>query len=243
MRRVTEMSASFAALLLSSSLLGQSPWLPPQGEVSLNPSYTFETFDEYWLGKNKEDLSFGDVDHHRILLGAEYTVLEDLALDATFGYVRTLSSGGDSSDDALDDTTFGARYRIIDEFEEGHEAYIPTVTLRVGGVIEGTHFTDGFAAPGKGASGFEGSVMVGKVVGDIGLRVFGDLGYRLFSHEVPDDFFVGAGVSGLRPGRPQRRLPPHPVALGTRCRRPEFSGVPVSRAEGDLGLGRDRRGL
>jgi hypothetical protein len=176
-----------------SGAAGVSPWIPPRWEFSLNPSYTFETYDEFYFGSSREDLDFGDVDHNTMLLGLEFAPLDDLALDFATGYVATLSSRAEE-DDGWADTTFGARYRLVDERLEDSPAWLPTVTLRLGGIIEGSYSADAIEAPGKGSSGFEGSILAGKEIGESGFRVFGDLGYRYWSDDVPDDFFAGVGV-------------------------------------------------
>ncbi len=185
---------TLSAALLAPAVAGaQSPWLPPEGELSINPSYRFETYDEYFFGSGAEDLPF-DVDRHVILATVEYGILENLAVDFTSGYVDTKSSQVDD-DDGLADTTIGLRYRVLDEFKHDFPDWVPTLTVRLGGVIEGTYERFTIEAPGKGSSGVDGSLLIGKVLGDSGFRVFADTGYRVYANEASDEFFVGVGVA------------------------------------------------
>ena len=185
-------------LLSPLLLLGQSgnPWLPPQGELSLNPGYVFETFRDYYEGSDKRDLPFGDVVTNRFLIGAEYSILKDLAVDASTGFVTTTTSQTES-DDGIDDTILGVRYRILDEEEERIPAYAPTVTLRAAAIIEGDYNTNSRASPGKGASGFDAALQLGKIINIIDVLVFADAGYRFYGHDIPDAFFTSVGVSKL----------------------------------------------
>ena len=180
--------------LLSAPAYGQSAYLPVEGRISLSGSYVFETFDEFWAGRKKTQLP-DDIHQHTVSLSLEYGLLEDVALDLTLGYTRTSFSSVEELD-GLNDTRLGIRYRIFDEFRVD-SPYVPTLTLRLGGIIEGSYDTVTTGAPhspGDGASGVETSLLFGKVFGQTDIGLSGDIGYRYRDSSVPDDFFVSVGL-------------------------------------------------
>ncbi len=185
-----------AAVVLLASVPANSTtaYLPAEGRFFLNGSYTFETFDEYWRGRKKTDLP-DDIHQHTVSVGLEYGLLDDVAFDLTLGYTR--SSFARVKDlDGLNDTTLGVRWRVFDEFRSD-SPYVPTLTLRLGGIIEGSYDTVATGArnsPGDGASGVETSLLFGKILGYTSIGLFGDIGYRHRGSKVPDDFFVSVGL-------------------------------------------------
>jgi hypothetical protein len=181
-------------LLKGSSAYSQTPWLPPQGQLRVTPSYTFTTFDTFWKGKTKTQLP-ASIQQHTVSFGGDYGLFDDVAVDLTVGYTRTSFSPA-SDLDGLDDTTLGVRWRVVDEFK-ADSPYVPTFTLRVGGTIAGTYDTVTTGAPhspGDGASGVEMSLLFGKVLGRTGFGISGGVGYRYRMQNVPDDFFASVGM-------------------------------------------------
>ncbi len=184
-----------AALSLSSicSLSGQSPWLPTKGEWLVTPSFTYSTFDEFWVGntlvsplKDNGD----DLDQYSGFLAIEFGITDHLAVDVAFGYTETSSTTtfGDG-DEGFADTSFGLRYRFLDETE-----YIPTVTARIGGVLAGDYDENTPFSAGDGADAIEGSLLFGKSFGDSGFGAFGEIGYRFRENPVPDEVFGSIGL-------------------------------------------------
>ena len=173
----------------SASAQSYSIWLPPPKELVITPGYVFQTFDEYWRGRDAVDLG-GDFRQHTLGLGVEYGLTENWALDLTAGYEwRTLD---DRVDDGIADTSFGARYRWLDE-ETITLTFVPSVGVRVGGIIEGTYDEEFPFPEGDGASGAEVSLLLGKALRP-NFGWFGDIGYRYRNHDVPDDLFGSTGV-------------------------------------------------
>lgn len=108
----------------------------------------------------------------------------------------TLSSPEDSDfedDDGLADTLMGIRWNFLDEFE-ADSPYVPTLTLRLGGIVEGTYEESQPHSAGDGASGGDISLLFGKSFTNIGFGLFGDIGYRIRGENVPEDFFTSAGI-------------------------------------------------
>jgi len=53
-------------LALGSSALAQSysPWLPQPNQVIVTPTYSFSTFDKFWLGTDKVSIKPEELDQH-----------------------------------------------------------------------------------------------------------------------------------------------------------------------------------
>jgi hypothetical protein len=187
-------TASFAAGLMmvcNAGAQSYSVWLPEPKELVVTPGYVFQTFDEFWRGRDKVELR-DRATQHKALLGLEYGLSEKLAVDLAGGYLWRRIEG--RSDEGVSDTTFGARYRWIDE-ETIILPFVPSVGVRVGGIIEGTYNENIPLGDGDGASGAEASLLLGKAVGE-NFGWFGDIGYRYRNHDVPDEIFGAAGAFG-----------------------------------------------
>ena len=182
-----------AGVMLASSASAQSysVWLPESKELVVTPAYAFKTFDKYWAGREEVD-SAERITQHGALFSAEYGVNDKLALDFTGGYTWHDTIG--ETDDGLADTRFGARYRWLDE-ETIALSFVPSIGLRVGGIIEGTYDERLPFVEGNGASGAEASLLMGKAVTP-NFGWFGDVGYRYLNHDVPDELVAGTGVYG-----------------------------------------------
>jgi hypothetical protein len=180
----------------ASTLLAQSAWLPNENQLVLTPGFTYSTFDEFWMGRDKVDNppNGKSLNQYYGYLFADYGIVENLAADATVGYTWTDSEAfGDVNDDGLADTSVGLRYRLIDETTSSCP-YTPTIALRVGGVIPGTYDENLPFSPGDGAYGLESSLLLARAIGDSGFGIYGDIGYRMRENPVPDDLFGSAGI-------------------------------------------------
>jgi hypothetical protein len=192
----TTASLSGLALLAAGAAHAQvSAYTPVQNQITVTPSYVYQTFDEFWAGYDRTKLS-DDVVQHTGYLSLEYGILDGLALDLTMGYssVNTDAFGQGGSDDGLTDTTFGIRYRVFDE-QEGTSRWMPTLTVRLGGIIEGTYDANFPFSVGDGACGAEVSFLVSRQI-FTGFGYYGSIGYRARNQKVPDDLFGSIGVYG-----------------------------------------------
>jgi hypothetical protein len=176
--------------------LGQSAWVPLAHEFKVTPGFSFSTFDEFWMKDTKIDNppNGKSLNQYTPYLSLEYGILPNLAADATVGYsiTDTDAFGGDS-DDGLADSNIGLRYRIIDENNARYH-WLPTLTVRIGGIIAGTYDENLPFSAGDGANGFEGSLLFGKAIGHSGFGCYGDIGYRVRENPVPDDLFGTVGI-------------------------------------------------
>ena len=188
-----------AGLVMATSAGAQhSVWLPGTDKFVVTPSYVYQTFDEFWAGDDKVKLD-GDLWQHTALLGFDYGITDDTALDLTVGWAWSetdaagLGAVGDNlNDDGLTDTTFGVRQRFIDETDLDLW-WLPSLALRAGGIIEGTYDENFPFSAGDGASGAEVSLLGGKTICP-GFGLYGDVGYRYREGNVPDDLFGSTGI-------------------------------------------------
>jgi hypothetical protein len=182
--------------VLPGTAYGQSAWLPAEGKFQVTPSYVYQSFRNIWMGGSHETRLTDDVIQHTASVGLEYGFAESFALDASLGYSRVDSKAfgpGVLRDDGLTDTRLGIRWRVLDE-RLAHSDLAPTLTLRVGGIVAGTYQAGPPFAPGDGAHGAEFSLLAAKAFGKSGFGLYGETGYRVRSHPVPDDWFSSIGA-------------------------------------------------
>jgi hypothetical protein len=73
--------------------------------------------------------------------------------------------------------------------------FAPTLTLRVGGIYNGTYHHDFPFAPGNGSVGVEPSVLLSKSFGWPGFGMYGNLGYRDMRSGGNSQVFGSAGFT------------------------------------------------
>lgn len=191
--------STFAIALAANAAHAQvSAYTPERNQLISSIAYQYQRYDEFWVGDTSISLKlatgFREQQQHSTFLTLEYGILDDLALDVTVGYTWTEFTGGpgdDLTDDGLSDTTFGLRYRAIDERKF---TWLPTVTLRVGGIINGTYDEAFPFSAGDGADGIETSALLAKQL-CTGLGLYGEIGYRWRNNNVPDDLFGAFGLA------------------------------------------------
>ena len=165
---------------------GGSPWLPIPGQTAISVSQTQQSGDSAYIGSTKLPIAGitggGAKNYRRSTTGFSlgYGISDSLALDAAISYAN-VKVGIADSDSGLNDTTLGLRYRVLDEYEGNG---LPTVTLRGGAIIKGNYDGARLASIGKGANGFDFSVLVGKQVTPA-FSLQGELGLQTRSKSVP----------------------------------------------------------
>ena len=182
-------------VLFTPMLQAQTAWLPPAGELDISPSYTFQSFDEFWAGRDTKVKLPDSVNQHTAWVGFDYGITDRWAADASLGYTWVASTeafGGNAKDDGLADTSLGLRYLLAKE-EDYECPFMPSIAIRGGVIIEGTYDENTPFSAGDGASGLEGSFLFTKTICP-GFGLFGDIGYRARNHHVPDDLFGFAGL-------------------------------------------------
>jgi hypothetical protein len=187
-------------LLTTGQVVAQTVWLPPQGELSVTPSYSYEPFDSAWIGADHQELPEslgGSLAQHSWSFNIEYGVSDQIALDGKIGFSRVLVSnevaGIANDDSALSDSTVGVRWRLYDEFTSA-SSFIPSITLRAAAIIEGTYDENSVSSAGDGASGAEGDIYFGRAFVEQGFGIFGTFGGRVRGSGVPDELTYMAGA-------------------------------------------------
>jgi len=180
----------------------ESARLPEPNQFVVTPWYSYSVFRKLWIGDTKTSIEMKPKDDFELndgMLRLDYGLSRRFALDLTFGYTSAATRAWNPQNEpqtaqGLMDTQLGVRYRLLDESED-QRWYVPTLTLRLGGIIKGTYDADFPMAPGDGASGIEASVMLTKTLSQSGFGVYGEFGYRLRDNHVPQTIFGSAGVS------------------------------------------------
>jgi hypothetical protein len=176
--------------------MGQSAWLPARGELKATPGFSFSTFDEFWMGDSKvSNPPNGDsLNQYTGYISLEYGIIENVAADIIFGYTATESGAfGNEDDTGMMDTLLGFRYRVVNE-QTASQRWVPTVSLRVGGVIPGTYEPNLPFSPGDGVYAFDMSLLLGKAFGESGFGLYGDIGYRVRVNPAPNEVFGMIGA-------------------------------------------------
>jgi len=208
-RKLSFVLAFFVAPLLSIATenLPQIPFaeaarLPEVKQFVVTPWYDYSTFRKLWIGHTKTSIELEPKDDFEVnngMLRLEYGVSKQIALDVNVGYTSAATRDWTADNEPRSaqgfmDAQFGVRYRILDE-RDTRQWYVPTLTGRAGGIIQGSYDAEFPMAPGDAASGIELSLLTTKHFSRCGLGFYGQFGYRLRNHGVPQTIFGSAGIS------------------------------------------------
>lgn len=181
-------------------MFGQNLELPEARQWVLTPWYEYNWAKKYW--KNGESVDIQRIpedgfDRNNGMLSVQYALNERIGFDLTFGYTSGATRFFDIGRTAhtsigFMDTQIGVRYQILLEDDHGPR---PTLSVRLGGIIEGTYDADFPFAPGDGASGVEIGIGSKKKLIDAGLGAYAWLGFRFRNHDVPETFFASVGLN------------------------------------------------
>ncbi len=185
-------------LTVSPSFAGSSPWLPTPGVGNVTVSYTYQTADEYYRKtspgssvKNVPTPGGEDLQQHTVWIDMLYGWSDEIALDARLGYAQSHMAAGsidERSPEGLADVNLGITYRLLDEAMSESDL-LPSLALRVGGIIAGDYDTGAINALGDGGDGFEVSGLAGKFFADR-FALSAEFGYRNRNNKVPDNLFL-----------------------------------------------------
>ena len=193
-------AAPVIALTVSPAFSGGSPWLPAPGSGDISLSYTYQTADEFYRNTTKVPTP-GNVGEelvqHTTYLEVRYGLLDQLALDGRIGYAqghygfdpsRGNGAISDKSPDGLADVNLGLTYRLLDETIT-ENPLLPSLAIRIGGIIAGDYESGDINSIGDGGDGFEVSGLAGKFFGDM-FAVSSEFGYRTRTDGIPDNLFL-----------------------------------------------------
>ncbi len=177
-----------------------SPWLPIPGDKSVALAYSQERFQDFWKGQKHARLA-DDITLRTLWLAADYGFNDAIAFDLLTGFVRSdYSPATRGHFKGRADSRLGVSVRVLDE--DATTADLPTVTLRLAGILEGTYPLSSAGnphAPGDGVSGFESSLLVGKRLplfnSESPFALSGEGGFRYRQKPVPNELFFSARVA------------------------------------------------
>ena len=184
-----------AAMPMLAFAEGDSPWLPIPGQLSLGLNHTEQSGNDAYIGSTLLPLSAitgGAADKYKrssTTLRVDYGFSDALALDAAIGRAK-VKVGAADNDSGSTDSTFGLRWRVLDEYEN---PAVPTLTLRAAAILKGNYEGARLASLGKGANGFEVAVVLGKQITPA-VAVWGELGVQDRSNSVPNATFFELGT-------------------------------------------------
>jgi len=186
---------AFGALLLADVQAQFSAYLPVAGRTEVTVSHTVVSFDSFWAGTRRLDtratLGSSGKDQTTTLLTIERGLSARWAADLTVGHTRAKLDAF-PSDEGRADTVVGLRYQISDELESFNRT-LPTLTLRLGGIIAGDYDEGLPFSAGDGASGADFSLLFGRSL-NRWVTLLGDVGYR-WRDGAPEELLGSAGVA------------------------------------------------
>lgn len=180
-------------LLPLDQVRANSATIGKPGTFYLTPSYTYQSFDEFYAGDQLVDTppNGEEINRQSFSLYFEYVMTEDWALDLSLGYFRTESGEGgpfnEGNQDGLADTGLGIRYALMRQAEKGMD-----LAARLGFTIPGDYETGQLSAPGDDAFGANLKLLAGYSFGST--RIEGLLGYGVNEGAVPETWIVGAKI-------------------------------------------------
>jgi len=162
-----------------------SPWLPADGTTTVGLNLITGSTTDFFIADVSTSLQ-GDLDGTFLWFNASHGFRDVWSFDFRAGYARSEFSndiGQEDREQDFADTTFGASYQFINEFEADNGW--PTISGRVGLTIGGDYNPNLINAIGDAADGVDLSLLVGKSLG-AGFAVYGDLTFRQRNNDVAD---------------------------------------------------------
>lgn len=190
------LAAALATAAFGAAAQSNSPWLPIPGSGSINAGYVNQKGDDAYIGDRKLPISAitgGAAQRYKreaTTLKFTYGLADAVSLDASVSYAKTRVGAADNSS-GLGDSVIGVNWRVLDEFERRN---LPTVTLRVSGIINGNYDGARLAALGKDANGYGLSVLVGRQFTPK-FSVWGGLGFEDRDNGVPNATFIDVNAA------------------------------------------------
>lgn len=179
-----------------------SPWLPDPETGTITISYVSQNATEFYHLNNfnvpnapqqqVKDPLLDTLSQDTVWVEGRYGLSDEFALDFRVGGARSQYAPCDrigactqESFSGLTDTNIGVTWRVVDEVI----SQLPSIGLRLGGIIAGNYKTGHLNAIGDGGNGFEASAMIGKFIADR-VALSGEVGYRDRDNDIPSDFFM-----------------------------------------------------
>ena len=192
---------SVAVWYPSQTALAQgTPWIAEPRTGSVSVSYYNQNAEEFYRGtetvKGPLEATGANLGQSTVWIHANYAINDAIAVDLQTAWAKSNvdgavgPSGGEESYSGLFDTNLSVTWRFIDELVSN----APSVAARVGVTIPGGYDTGYINSLGDGASGFEGSLIIGKFWNIAGASA--EIGYRHRGSTSVNSNAVGAGQGG-----------------------------------------------
>lgn len=178
-----------------------SPWIPDPETGTITISYVSQNATEFYHlnnipnvpQKQVKDPLADTLSQDTVWVEGRYGLSDEFAVDFRVGGARSQyapCTGGrwpctQENFSGLTDTNIGVTWRVVDEVV----SHLPSIGLRLGGIIAGNYKTGHLNAIGDGGNGFEASAMIGKFIADR-VALSGEVGYRDRDNDIPSDFFM-----------------------------------------------------
>lgn len=163
-----------------------SPWLPIPKSGTLSVAHVYQEAEKFYRGKEKRALPFRGIEQNTTFVSLNYGLTDALAFDVQGGHSDVDRDVG-PGDSGMIDTTIGLTWRVVDE--DISETGMPSIAVRVAGIIAGDYDTGYPHAIGDGGDGFEASLLAGRVF-DGRFALSGEVGRRERSNKVPGETYL-----------------------------------------------------
>ena len=184
--------------------------VPDPGQLVVGVAYQESEAYHIWAKNSYQNVTtpangerYG-IDTTQGYITLQYGITKQWAADLAVGYTtlgwRYFNDNANSnpnqsarSTSGLMDTSLGIRYQVCQESKD-QSPWLPTLTLRAGGVLPGT-YSQGFPfSPGVRSAAVEPEVLVRKHFGWTGLGAYGDALFRWNRTTANDQYLVSAGL-------------------------------------------------
>ena len=180
------MAIGWCALSVSALAQSNAPWLPIPGSGSISAGYVNQSGDSAYIGDQKlpiRTITGGAAERYKrdtISLKFAYGITDAVSVDAAVVHSKTSIGAADNSS-GIADSVLGVNWRVLDEFERRS---LPTITLRLTGILNGSYDGARLAGLGKDANGYGLSLLIGRQFTPR-FSAWGGLGFEKRDNGVP----------------------------------------------------------
>jgi hypothetical protein len=202
--------AAFAAGADASENVPHRPYamwadLPERGQFVAGIVYEESEAYHIWAGRDYNNITVNadgeeyGIDINQGYVALQYGLTKKWAADLNVGYTSAgwryfnSTNGTAQSTSGLMDISFGIRYQIVNEAET-EQPWMPTLTLRAGGVLPGTYKQSFPFAPGTRSAAIEPELLLRKHFGWPGLGIYADGLFRWNRTTHNDQYITSIGL-------------------------------------------------
>lgn len=116
LRRLALVGAAASFFGLPAAGQGETGFVRGQGNADIAATYTFDTYDRFWVGTDKVSMDgVGTIDRAGYTLYAAYGLTDDIDLILNGAYIETSSDGAAGAPDESDlqDLVLGSKIRLL----------------------------------------------------------------------------------------------------------------------------------